>query len=89
MAEAIERYAVVTGSNKAIGFETVKQLASNGLKVVLTARDEKKGLQAVEKLKDSGLSGLVLFNQLDVADPASIASWQITSKSNLGSLIFW
>nr|POE76861.1 (+)-neomenthol dehydrogenase [Quercus suber] len=72
--EAATRYAVVTGSNKGIGLETVRQLASKGVKVVLTARDEKKGLEAVQKLKDSGLSDLVLFHQLDVGNPASIAS---------------
>ncbi|KAK7818316.1 (+)-neomenthol dehydrogenase [Quercus suber] len=63
--EAATRYAVVTGSNKGIGLETVRQLASKGVKVVLTARDEKKGLEAVQKLKDSGLSDLLLFHQLD------------------------
>ncbi|KAL0002528.1 hypothetical protein SO802_016309 [Lithocarpus litseifolius] len=67
-------YAVVTGSNKGIGLETVRQLALKGVKVVLTARDEKKGLEVVQKLKDSGLSNLVLFHQLDVGSPASIAS---------------
>ncbi|KAM4105114.1 hypothetical protein ACJW30_06G208500 [Castanea mollissima] len=74
MAEIATRYAVVTGSNRGIGLETVRQLALRGVKMVLTARDEKKGLEAVQKLKDSGLSDLVLFHQLDVANPASIAS---------------
>jgi len=67
------RYAVVTGSNKGIGFETVKKLASNGVKVVLTARDEKKGHEAIEKLKQFGHFDKVMFHQLDVTDPASRA----------------
>ena len=80
------RYAVVTGSNKGIGLETVRQLASKGVKVVLTARDEKKGLEAVQKLKDSGLSDLVIFHQLDVANPGSIASLADFIKTQFGRL---
>ena len=68
------RRAVVTGSNKGIGFGICKQLASIGVLTVLTARDEKRGLEAFEKLKESGLSEYVVFHQLDVADPVSIAS---------------
>ncbi|PRQ57907.1 putative oxidoreductase [Rosa chinensis] len=86
MAESTKRYAVVTGSNKGIGFETVRQLASKGITVVLTARDEKRGLEAVEKLKESGLSGQVVFHQLDVADPASIASLAQFIKTHIGKL---
>ena len=52
-----ERYAVVTGANKGIGFETVKELASNGVKVVLTARDEDRGHEAIERLKECALIG--------------------------------
>ncbi|ONI22977.1 hypothetical protein PRUPE_2G161800 [Prunus persica] len=74
MAEAGKRYAVVTGSNKGVGFGIVRQLASNGVMAVLTARDEKKGIEAVEKLKECGLSDLVVFHQLDVTDSSSIAS---------------
>ncbi|KAK6162391.1 hypothetical protein DH2020_002232 [Rehmannia glutinosa] len=69
-----QRYAVVTGANKGIGFEICRQLASKGIMVVLTARDEKRGTEAQEKLKGFGVSDNVVFHQLDVVDPASISS---------------
>ena len=51
------RYGVaVTGSNKGIGFGICRQLASNDVVTVLTAIDEKESLEAVEKLKECGLS---------------------------------
>jgi (+)-neomenthol dehydrogenase len=77
---------VVTGANKGIGFEIVKQLASAGIKVVLTARDEKRGLHALETLKTSGLSDFVVFHQLDVVDAASVASLADFVKSQFGKL---
>ncbi|XVF80026.1 hypothetical protein PTKIN_Ptkin15bG0037300 [Pterospermum kingtungense] len=86
MAEVMKRYAVVTGSNKGIGFGICKQLASEGIMVVLTARDEKRGLEAVEKLKDYGLSDNVVFHQLNVADPASVASLVDFIKTQFGKL---
>ncbi|KAB2597649.1 (+)-neomenthol dehydrogenase-like [Pyrus ussuriensis x Pyrus communis] len=86
MAEAVKRYAVVTGANKGIGFGTVKQLASNGIVVVLTARDEKRGLEALEKLKDFGISDLVVFHQLDVTDSVSAARLADFVKTQFGKL---
>ncbi|XP_061340155.1 (+)-neomenthol dehydrogenase-like [Gastrolobium bilobum] len=86
MAEAAKRYAVVTGANKGIGFEICKQLASNGITVVLTARDDKRGLEAVDKLKQLGLSDQVVFHQLDVTDLNSIASLANFIKTQLGKL---
>ncbi|CAL5401053.1 unnamed protein product [Camellia sinensis] len=81
-----ELYAVVTGSNKGIGFEICRQLASKGIIVVLTARDEKKGFEALEKLKSDGLSDHVVFCQLDVVDPSSVASLAEFIKSKFGRL---
>ncbi|KAJ8900599.1 hypothetical protein K2173_025376 [Erythroxylum novogranatense] len=87
MAEASKRYAVVTGANKGIGFEICRQLASNGIFVVLTARDEKRGVEAVEKLKDSGdLSDYVIFHQLDVVDDDSISSFADFIRKRFGKL---
>lgn len=86
MAEETKRFAVVTGANKGIGFETVRQLASNGIVVVLTGRDEKRGLEALEKLKHSALSDHVLFHQLDVSDPATITSLADFIRTQFGKL---
>uniref|UniRef100_A0A7N0UXJ9 Uncharacterized protein n=1 Tax=Kalanchoe fedtschenkoi TaxID=63787 RepID=A0A7N0UXJ9_KALFE len=81
-----QRYAVVTGANKGIGFEVVRQLASKQVVVVvLTARDEKRGLEAVEKLRAEGLFDYVVFHQLNVTDPDSCASLADFVQS--GSLI--
>nr|KJB09193.1 hypothetical protein B456_001G129000 [Gossypium raimondii]KJB09198.1 hypothetical protein B456_001G129000 [Gossypium raimondii] len=68
-----ERYAVVTGANKGIGFEIVRQLASNGVAVVLTARNKVRGNEATAKLHQLGLSNVV-FHQLNVLDQASVES---------------
>lgn len=80
------RYAVVTGANKGIGLEICRQLASNGVMVVLTARNEEKGMEAVDNLKRSGLSNFVIFHQLDVVDKSSIASLANFVKSHFGKL---
>jgi (+)-neomenthol dehydrogenase len=54
--------------------------------VVLTSRNEKRGLESVQKLKESGLSDFVVFHQLDVADINSIASLADFIKSQYGKL---
>jgi (+)-neomenthol dehydrogenase len=61
-------------------------LASKGIVVVLTSRNEKRGLESVQKLKESGLSDFVVFHQLDVADINSIASLADFIKSQFGKL---
>ncbi|WCJ22631.1 NAD(P)-binding Rossmann-fold superfamily protein [Euphorbia peplus] len=81
------RYAVVSGGNKGIGFEICKQLALNEITLILTARDEIKGLEAINKLKDVGIKDhLLFFHQLDVLDPPSIASLADFIKTHFGKL---
>ena len=71
-----QRVALVTGANKGIGLETVRQLAHKGFHVFLTARNEKTGQAAVEKLnrdtEKERYQGRVTFLKLDVADPENI-----------------
>ncbi|GAB3903562.1 SDR family oxidoreductase [Kibdelosporangium lantanae] len=59
--------ALVTGANKGIGHETVRQLRDLGMTVVLTARDHQRGTEAAAALG-------VDFVQLDVTDPDSAAA---------------
>ncbi|GMH00532.1 hypothetical protein Nepgr_002371 [Nepenthes gracilis] len=80
------RYAVVTGANKGIGLGICRQLASHGVIVVLTARDQKKGLEALENFKNYGFSDHISFHQLDVTDSESIASLVDFIKSKFGKL---
>jgi (+)-neomenthol dehydrogenase len=66
------RVALVTGGNRDMGFEICRQLASSGLTVVLTARGEKRGAEAVDRLRGLGLPDVV-FRQLEITDPDSTA----------------
>ncbi|RYR15221.1 hypothetical protein Ahy_B04g071946 isoform D [Arachis hypogaea] len=84
--DLMKMVTIFSGSNRGIGFETVKELASNGIKVVLTARDEKKGNEAIEKLKDFGLSDFVVLHQLDVTDHVSISSLVQFVSTHFGRL---
>jgi (+)-neomenthol dehydrogenase len=79
------RVAVVTGGNKGIGLEVCRQLAGNGVTVVLTARDETRGAAAVKKLRELGLSN-VIFHQLDITDASSIARLADFVKTRFGRL---
>lgn len=65
-----KRIVLVTGGNRGIGFEICRQLAKENLKVILTARDPKKGQIAANTLRDEGLD--IIFHQLDVSDAESI-----------------
>jgi NAD(P)-dependent dehydrogenase (short-subunit alcohol dehydrogenase family) len=67
-ANAGKRVALITGANKGIGLETAKQLGSQGVLVVLGARDLKKGEAAAAELKAKGLD--VRAIKLDVENEA-------------------
>ena len=61
---------LVTGGNKGIGLEIVRQLSEQGHQVILTARDEAKGNFAAEQLKREKLNSH--FVQLDITDKNSV-----------------
>jgi NAD(P)-dependent dehydrogenase (short-subunit alcohol dehydrogenase family) len=59
------RVALVTGGNRGIGREVVRQLIEHGFRTILTARDEEQGRAAADELGAE-------FIQLDVADDAGV-----------------
>lgn len=75
----------MTGANKGIGFEIVRQFAENDLTVILTARDANRGLSAVKTLHDQGFDNVV-FRELDVQKRNSISDFGRWMKDNYGGL---
>jgi NAD(P)-dependent dehydrogenase (short-subunit alcohol dehydrogenase family) len=70
-----QRIALVTGANKGIGFEVVRQLARKRFHVFLGARNEKAGEAAAEKLNKEGEKkdyGKITFLKIDISNPESI-----------------
>ncbi len=63
------KIALVSGGNRGIGLEIVKQLSRLGIVAAIGARDQEKGRVAAESLASEGLDAPVV--KLDVANPAS------------------
>ena len=66
------RVALVTGANRGIGLEVCRQLAAQGLHVILTGRDEKRAAAAAAALVKAGHD--VSSAVLDVDDPGSLSA---------------
>ena len=72
-----QRIAFVTGANKGIGFEVVRDLARKGFHVFLGARNSDAGVAAAQKLNKEGEKeeyGEITFLKIDVSNPDSIRS---------------
>ncbi|MFJ9382720.1 SDR family oxidoreductase [Peribacillus sp. NPDC101481] len=78
------KVALVTGGNRGIGYELVKQLALNSFKVILASRDPEKGHESTQRLKDSNLD--VSFLVMDVNNQESIHQAAITVNDQYGRL---
>ena len=61
--------ALVTGGNRGIGREIVRQLAAKGVATILAARDKAKADTTAREL---AAGGQVLPRELDVTDPGSV-----------------
>lgn len=70
MADYSDSVALVTGANRGIGFEVVRQLAQMGFTAILGSRDEHKGKEAAGELTREGLK--VFAHRLDVTDERSV-----------------
>src|SRR6185295_10821170 len=81
MPKREKRIVLVTGANKGIGFEVVRQLARKNFHVFLGARDEKAGRAAADKLENDGK---VIFIEVDIANVESIkgAAKEFARQSN-------
>ena len=78
------KVALVTGATRGIGFETARQLASNGVHVLLAGRDRTRAVEAALKLQMDGLP--VEAIALDVTSQESIATAAQEVASRHGKL---
>ena len=65
-----KKIALVTGANKGIGLEIAKELGKLGMVVLVGARDEERGQEAVRQL--TGMDLEAVFVQLEVTDEESV-----------------
>ncbi|VVC41123.1 Short-chain dehydrogenase/reductase, conserved site,NAD(P)-binding domain,Short-chain [Cinara cedri] len=79
------KLAIVTGSNKGIGYAVVKALCDQfDGDVYLTARDVSRGEKAVQTLNVLGLKPK--FHQLDVTDDGSVAEFKRFVEKNYAGI---
>ncbi|MBT2722606.1 SDR family oxidoreductase [Bacillus sp. ISL-46] len=78
------KVALVTGGNRGIGYELVKQLSLKGFKVISACRDPEMGHKAVQKLKELNFD--VSFVAMDVNDQESIRQAAVTVNELYGRL---
>jgi len=76
--------ALITGGNKGLGLEVARQLGKKGLLVVIGARDEAKGNEAVEKLRKEDIEAH--FVKLEVSSEKDVAALPGFFKEKFGRL---
>ena len=74
MKDLLGKTAIVTGANSRMGFATARALLNKGATVIMLCRDEKRGLEAYQKLTkdENGRTHLILC---DLGDFESIKSF--------------
>ena len=83
-----KKIALITGSNKGIGYEVARQLGRRPIHVLVGSRDAARGNEAVKTLCDEGVSAAAI--RIDVTDAQSImeaASWIDERHGKLDILI--
>ena len=79
-----QKTALITGANRGIGLETARQLGQKGIKVLVGARSEEKGLEAVETLKNEDLDAEFILLDVDNTETHEAAAKYI--EENFGKL---
>ncbi|NOU29752.1 MAG: SDR family NAD(P)-dependent oxidoreductase [Polyangiaceae bacterium] len=72
MGSQAGRTFLVTGANSGLGFETARALARSGAEVVLACRNQKKGDEALTRIRAESSEAKVSLLPLDLADLRSV-----------------
>jgi NAD(P)-dependent dehydrogenase (short-subunit alcohol dehydrogenase family) len=76
-----KRIALITGANQGVGFQVAKELASDGVTVLVGSRNLQRGQAAAQAI---GANAVAV--QIDVTDQASIAAAAEYVRSEFGRL---
>src|SRR5712671_7005297 len=79
-----KKVALVTGSNRGIGFETARQLGQQGVTVIVSARAEREAAEAASKLRSEGIEAQAIA--LDVTNAADRTAAAKFIESHYGKL---
>ena len=79
-----KKVALVTGSNRGIGFETARQLGQQGVTVIVSARAKREAAEAASKLRSEGIEAEPIV--LDVTNAADRAAAAKFIESHYGKL---
>ncbi len=66
------KFAIVTGGSRGIGYETAIGLVAAGADVIIVGRDEAKGIEAVEKMKETYSKIIISFIKVDLGSLTQI-----------------
>jgi NAD(P)-dependent dehydrogenase (short-subunit alcohol dehydrogenase family) len=90
MMELSGKVVIVTGANTGLGFETALDMYQKGAKVYVACRDEKKALDAIERMKAISGGGELVYGHLNLAslsDVKAFAENVIATENRLDLLI--
>jgi NAD(P)-dependent dehydrogenase (short-subunit alcohol dehydrogenase family) len=85
MRDMKQQVALVTGSNRGIGFEIAKQLSMKKIEVILTSRNSANGEVAVRKIARDGVKKVVSM-ELDISNQVSVDSLLDEVEKTFGRL---
>jgi NAD(P)-dependent dehydrogenase (short-subunit alcohol dehydrogenase family) len=69
------RIAIVTGATGGLGYETALALAGAGAELVVTGRNEAKGRQALQDIRNRFPDARIAYENLDLAKLSSVADF--------------
>jgi NAD(P)-dependent dehydrogenase (short-subunit alcohol dehydrogenase family) len=84
MSTTATKIALVTEANKGIGFEVAREIGRTGATILVGARDEKAGQEAVVKLTAEGIHAQ--FIRIDLTDRAAIQAAAQSVDDQFGRL---
>ena len=69
------RFAIVTGANTGLSYQTALALAGKGAEVIVAARTPAKGQDAVRRILAAHPGAMVKFEPLDLASLRNVADF--------------